>query len=388
MRIKMALLFLIGVAFGGSMMAVTGPHRVQAQPAVATAAPTPTELPDSIYAPIDAMDEVVENLYQRISPSVVHVTTQSQVQTFFNGVVPQEGTGSGFVYDPQGHIVTNDHVIQGADQVNVILENGTSLAATVIGADSYYDLAVLHVDVPDGTLTPLTLGDSDRLQVGEQVAAIGNPFGLERTLTTGIISALGRQIQTDSGGTIGQAIQTDAAINPGNSGGPLLDLHGRVVGINTAINSPSGGSVGIGFAVPANVIARVVPVLISQGHFPHPSLDADLVELGNEVPADGYSVQQGLLVAQIAPSGAAAQAGLQAATIRRSFGGYSISGGDVITAVDGNPVATRNDLTTYLENNHKPGDQVTLTVVRGTSTIQIKLTLSDSGGTQKDQYST
>ncbi len=378
MRSKLALLFVITMFFSVSLMAATSPHALQAQQAVATSAPTPTELPDSVYAPIDAMDEVIENLYQRISPSVVHVTTQSQVQTFFNGPTPEEGTGSGFVYDTLGHIVTNDHVIQGADQVTVILENGTSLAATVIGADSYYDLAVLHVDVPANVLTPLELADSSQLQIGQSVAAIGNPFGLEHTLTTGIISALDRQVETDSGGTIGQAIQTDAAINPGNSGGPLLDLRGRVVGINTAINSPSGGSVGIGFAVPSNVIARVVPLLISQGHLPHPSLDAVLVELGNEIPSNGYHVQQGLLIVQLTPGGAGDKAGLQAATVSRRFRGLSVSGGDVITAIDGHPVATRNDLLTYLENNHKPGDQVTLTVVRGTNTLQIKLTLSDS----------
>ncbi len=381
MRSKMALLLLVGILLGGAAMAVY--PRVQAQgleAQVAPAAPTPTLPSDSVYAVIDAMDQVVANLYQRVSPSVVHVMTQSQSFSFFYGTVPQEGTGSGFVYDRDGHIVTNNHVIQGADQVNVILADGTSLPATVVGSDSYYDLAVLHVDVPSDALTPLDLGDSSQVQIGQSVAAIGNPFGLEHTLTTGIVSALGRQVQTQDGGVIGQAIQTDAAINPGNSGGPLLDMRGRVVGINTAINSPSGGSVGIGFAVPSNVIARVVPVLISGGHFPHPSLDVTLVELGTELPATGYSVQHGLLVVQVASGGAGDKAGLQPATVLRQRMGYVVQGGDVIVAVDGQPMTSRTDLQIYLENNRKPGDTVTLTINRSGKQMDIPLTLSAQAG--------
>ncbi|MBI1260053.1 MAG: PDZ domain-containing protein [Chloroflexi bacterium] len=377
MRSKIALFLLVALFIGSVAIASAALSQPVLQDAVPTAAPTPTPLADSVYTEIDAMNQAVSNLYQRISPSVVHVTTQTQTVDFFYGTVPQEGTGSGFVYDHDGHIVTNDHVIQGADQVNVLLAGGTSLPATVIGYDSYYDLAVLRVDAPANTLTPLQLGDSTQLQVGQSVAAIGNPFGLEGTLTTGIVSALGRQIQTDSGGTIGQAIQTDAAINPGNSGGPLLDMRGRVVGINTAINSPSGGSVGIGFAVPSEVIARVVPVLISTGHFPHASLDATLVELGTELqPAQGEP-NSGLLVAQLVTGGAGEKAGLKAANVTRQFGRLMVQGGDVITAVDGHPVASRSDLQSYLENNHKPGDQVTLSVVRGGKTLEVSLTLSE-----------
>lgn len=378
MRSKIFVLFILGLLLVGSatLASASVPTPVL-QAAVPTAVPTPTPLADSVYAQIDMMNQAITNLYQRISPSVVHVTTQSQTIDFFYGTVPQEGTGSGFVYDDQGHIVTNDHVISSADQVNVLLGGGTSLPATVIGFDSYYDLAVLHVDVPANVLTPLQLGDSSQLQVGQSVAAIGNPFGLEGTLTTGIISALGRQIQTESGGTIGQAIQTDAAINPGNSGGPLLDMRGRVVGINTAINSPSGGSVGIGFAVPSNVIARVVPILISTGHFPHASLDATLVELGTEISPSQNEPSSGLLVAQLIPGGAGEKAGLQAATVQRQFGRLLVQGGDVIVSVDGHSVASRSDLQSYLENNHKPGDQVTLSVVRNGKSMDVPLTLSE-----------
>ncbi len=376
MRLKIALIFLVGimVGFGGALV----PHAAMqaGTDPIPPAAPTPTQLPDSVFAQLDLMDQIVTNLYQRISPSVVHVTTQSQGFSRFYGTVPQEGTGSGFVYDTQGHIVTNDHVIQNADQVNVLLSNGTSLSADVIGYDSYYDLAVLHVDVPPDALTPLTLGDSSQLLVGQSVAAIGDPFGLEDTLTTGIISALGRQIQTESGGTIGQAIQTDAAINPGNSGGPLLDMRGRVVGINTAINSPSGGSVGIGFAVPSNVIARIVPILISNGFIPHPSLDAQLVELGTELPPTNYGVEHGLLVARLVPGGASDQAGLQEAQVYRQRGRLVVQGGDVITAVDGLSVSSRNDLLSYLEDHRKPGDTVSLTIMRGGTSMDVTLTLS------------
>jgi S1-C subfamily serine protease len=378
MRSKIVVFFLVGLLLmgGASIVSASMPTSVL-QAAIPTTAPTPTPLADSVYVQIDALDQAVTNLYQRISPSVVHVTTQTQTMDFFYGTVPQEGTGSGFVYDSDGHIVTNDHVIQGADQVNVLLAGGTSLTATVVGYDSYYDLAVLHVDAPTSVLTPLQLGDSSQLQVGQSVAAIGNPFGLEGTLTTGIISALGRQIQTESGGTIGQAIQTDAAINPGNSGGPLLDMRGRVVGINTAINSPSGGSVGIGFAVPSNVIARVVPILISTGHFPHASLDMTLVELGTELqPAQGEP-STGLLIARMDAGGAGDKAGLQAATVTRQRGRLLVQGGDVIIAADGHPVSSRSDLQSYLENNHKPGDQVTLSIVRNGKSLDVPITLDE-----------
>ena len=224
-------------------------------------------------------------------------------------------------------------------------------------------------------LTPLELGDSSQLQVGQTVAAIGNPFGLERTLTTGIISALGRRVETSSGALIGQAIQTDAAINPGNSGGPLLDLHGRVVGINTAINSPTGGSVGIGFAVPVNVIARVVPSLVSTGQYLHPSLDATLVELGTEISPASNGPQRGLLITQLIAGGSGDQAGLKAASVvQRGFRTY-YQGGDIITAIDGQAMTSRSDLLLYLEDHHKPGDQVTLTVYRDGGSVDVTVTL-------------
>ncbi len=349
---------------------------IGAQP-IPTAGPTPTPPAASVYAQVEAMDQVVTNVYQRVSPSVVHITSRTQTTDLFYGVVPSEGTGSGFVYDDKGHIVTNNHVVAGADEVDVLLQNGASLPATIVGVDEYYDLAVIHIDVPANALTPLEFGDSTKLQVGQRVIAIGNPFGLDRTLTSGLISALGRRVETSSTSVIGRAIQTDAAINPGNSGGPLLDLHGRVVGINTAINSPSGGSVGIGFAVPEDVIRRVVPDLISKGRYVHPSLGLDTVELGTQVAPPAGAPTRGLLIAKITPGGPAEKAGLQAATVTIQRRRYVVTGGDIITAVDDKPVASKNDLLVLLEEEHKPGDTVKLTIFRDGQSRTVSVTLGE-----------
>src|SRR5689334_17443383 len=312
-RLLMVMMLALGFIIGGGVVAfalLPGAAKIAAAQDTLTTVPTPTALPDSVYAELDARDQVMINLYDRINPSVVHISSSQNVPNFFYGTTPEEGTGSGFIYDDQGHIVTNNHVVSGADSLDVLLSNGLNLSATVVGTDPYYDLAVVKIDLPAGIAAPLELGDSDPLKVGQTVIAIGNPFGLDRTLTTGVISALGRRIETDAGTAIGQAIQTDAAINPGNSGGPLLDMHGRVVGINTSINSPSGGSVGIGFAVPANIITQVVPSLIQNGHYAHPSLGVQVAELGTQVSVpSGDNVQQGLLIVQLDAGGAGEQAG-------------------------------------------------------------------------------
>ncbi len=375
-------LFTMSVLILGFILGLIAAFEVLPRTALKTAAqdtptliPTPTPLSDSVYSELDARDQIMINLYDRINPSVVHISSSQNVPDFFYGTSPQEGTGSGFLYDDQGHIVTNNHVVSGADSLDVLLSNGLNLPATVVGTDSYYDLAVVKIDLPAGTASPLTLGDSDALKVGQTVIAIGNPFGLDRTLTTGVISALGRRIETDAGTAIGQAIQTDAAINPGNSGGPLLDAHGRVVGINTAINSPSGGSVGIGFAVPVNIIKQVVPSLIKDGHYIHPSLGVQVAEIGTEVTSNDANIQRGLLIVQMDAGGAAEKAGLQAATITGRRGRYVVSGGDIITAVGGKLVSSRNDLLLILEENYRPGDSVDITVVRDGKTITQTVTL-------------
>jgi S1-C subfamily serine protease len=379
-RLLLVGLFLSGLMAGALLVMywLVWPRDLaaQAEP-VPTAAPTPTLPSSAVFSQVEALDQVTINLYQRVSPSVVHITSRTQTTDFFYGVVPSEGTGSGFVWDNAGHIVTNNHVVSGANEVDVVLANGASLTASVVGVDEYYDLAVIKVNVPANTLTPLELGDSSQLQVGQRVVAIGNPFGLDRTLTSGLVSALGRSVATSSNSVIGQAIQTDAAINPGNSGGPLLDLYGRVVGINTAINSPSGGSVGIGFAVPINVVKRVVPTLISGGHYAHPSLGLDTVELGTTIAPPQNGPQHGLLITQIASGGPAAKAGLRAASVTVQRRRYVVSGGDIIMAVDGKPVATQNGLLLAVEENHQPGDKVMLTVVRDGQTIRVTVTLGE-----------
>ncbi|MCL6510354.1 MAG: trypsin-like peptidase domain-containing protein [Anaerolineae bacterium] len=344
---------------------------------VATAPPEPTAAPTPAVAASPALleagrlDQLLEaafvELYERASPSVVHITARAQVFDFFRGVVPNEGTGSGFFFDDQGHIVTNNHVVEGADEIEVILADGTRAPARVIGTDAYSDLAVLQVEnLPREQIKPLPLGTTRNLKVGMLVIAIGNPFGLDRTMTTGIISALGRTIEREDQAALGEVIQTDAAINPGNSGGPLLNLRGEVIGVNTAIRSPSGGSVGIGFAVPADTVARVVPELIAKGRYDHPWLGITAYEITPDLArALELPTSRGLLIAQVQPGAAAHAAGVRGATQQmRVRGGYLLIGGDILTAVDEQPTATRDQLTIYLENNKRVGDPVTLSLIR------------------------
>jgi len=379
MRRLIPLAGVVLLALACSAVSTIGPgSSPTATPVVIVAAPTP--LPPEVLQAADAEEQIVINVYERVSPSVVHITSRTQVFDFFRGPVPREGTGSGFVLDTQGRIVTNYHVIADAEEVEVVLADGTAAAARVIGADAYYDLAVLQIDVDPSHLRPVELGSSSDLRVGQRVIAIGNPFGLDRTLTTGVISALGRTIERESGPALGEAIQTDAAINPGNSGGPLLDSRGRVIGINTAIQSPTGASVGIGFAVPVDIIKRVVPELIARGRYPHPTLGFDAYELTYEVRPNPDGPQKGLWVVRVAPGGPADRAGLQAAALRRDVRGrLIIVGGDIVTAIDGRPIATRDDLTLYLEAHKRVGDQVQLTVVRGSETLTLTATLAERG---------
>jgi S1-C subfamily serine protease len=371
------LLGLVGGALAIMALLVIPYHNALIAQTLPTAVPTPPLPSDAQYAQLDARDQIFITLYRRVSPSVVHITSTTQTVDMFQGVVPSEGTGSGFVLDSAGHILTNNHVVAGADSVDVLLANGVSLPAQVVGTDQVYDLAVIHVDVPAITLIPLELGDSSQLQVGQTVIAIGNPFGLDRTLTSGLISALGRRVRTSENSVIGQAIQTDAAINPGNSGGPLLDTRGRVVGINTAINSPSGGSVGIGFAVPINIAKRVAPDLISKGHFAHPSIGVTTAELGTEVNPPQAGPQRGLLIVNMVNNGPGAKAGLQAAQVSQQRFRYVFSGGDIITALDNKPITTKNDLLLGLEETHQPGDKATITVYRDGKSMNITVTVGE-----------
>jgi len=297
------------------------------------------------------LQEQVVAVYEMAAPAVVHITARGTVEDPFMMPVPTEGTGSGFLFDDRGHIVTNYHVVADADLVTVAFEGVKCCEAEIAGLGPSSDLAVLRVG-RSNLPTPLELADSDKLQMGQFVVAIGNPFGLEQTLTFGVISALGRVIQSPDGRFIGEAIQTDAAINPGNSGGLLLDLDGKVIGVNSQIISPSRASAGIGFAVSSNTVRRVVPALIATGRFPHPylgvsgfGLSPELVQAFREVNLD-VPLDRGVLVVDVIADGPAATAGLRGGDRVERIGDLEIPlGGDIILAINGSPVNSFVDLT-------------------------------------------
>lgn len=373
--LSVALGFVVGIQLGDSVD--DSAAEAQAYPTPSAVEPIELDIAEELLSVLDAEETLTAEIYEKISPSVVHITSITEVVDYFRGVVPQEGTGSGFVYDTEGHIVTNNHVVEGASNIQVLMADGTSLDATVVGVDSYYDLAVLKVDASQVNVAPIPLGISETLRVGQRVLAIGNPFGLDRTLTTGVISALGRTVESDEGAIVGNAIQTDAAINPGNSGGPLLDSRGRLIGVNTAIQSPTGSSVGIGFAVPVDIVVQVVPVLISEGRYPHPTLGVSVAELGYELRPAENGPQHGLLVLEVQNEGPADAAGLQAATReRRNYSTYFV-GGDIITAINGTALYSRDDLLLYMENHTRPGDSAILTVQRAGQEIQLEIVIGE-----------
>jgi S1-C subfamily serine protease len=334
-------------------------------------------------AEIAAEDDVIA-VYEQCSPSVVNITTLAYVYNWFSGNVQEEGTGSGFVYDDQGHILTNYHVIEGADELIVTLSSGDEYTATVVGQDSSNDLAVLYIDAGTKLPSPLPLADSDALRVGQTVLAIGSPYGLQQTLTTGVVSAVGRVIESpEANQFIGEVIQTDAAINPGNSGGPLLDTAGAVIGINSQILSESGSSSGIGFAISANTIRRVAPALIAYGSYEHSWLGIETIDLNknttqilNQAGAS-LTVEEGVLVVSFDSGSPAKTAGVHAGSRQTRIGPYLIAlGGDVIVAVDDETVTSMADLTVYLEMNTVVGQTVRLTVLRNGSQVVVPVTLA------------
>ncbi|MGA9350682.1 MAG: trypsin-like peptidase domain-containing protein [Anaerolineae bacterium] len=335
---------------------------------------TPTPLPPEMLEAADVGEQLVINVYEQVSPAVVHIASQVITMSFFWGPIPQEGTGSGFVIDSKGHIVTNNHVIEGADEVHVTLADGTRVPAEIVGTDPYNDLAVIKIDVPPDKLYPVELGSSVDLRVGQRAIAIGNPFGLDRTLTTGVISSLGRPLEVENGQVIYNVIQTDAAINPGNSGGPLLDSRGRVIGVNTAIRT---GAENIGFAIPVDTVKRVVPELIEKGRYRHPWLGDLSYSIDSELAQSlGLSVDKGILIAQIYRDSPAAKAGLRGGNRQVIVGNRRIvAGGDIIVAIDGRPVKSNEDLTVYMETETQVGQVVELTILRGDQemTIEVKL---------------
>jgi S1-C subfamily serine protease len=320
------------------------------------------------------------SVYDQLNPGVVNITTETMAINWFLEPVPQEGgSGSGSIIDTRGYVLTNNHVIENAYKVFINLADGSQYEGTVMGTDPENDLAVLKFDPPRGTeLRTIPFGSSDNLKVGQKVLAIGNPFALERTLTVGIVSGLGRPIQTSTNNIIRDMIQTDASINPGNSGGPLLDTQGRMIGINTMIYSPSGGSVGIGFAVPINTAKRVVAEIIEYGKVRRGWIDATVVQLfPSLVRYAKLPVNSGLLVSRTRRSGSAEKAGLRQGSDPVQYGRSVIYvGGDIITSVDGMKTDTLADLYSALEDN-KPGETVKVEILRAGKPVTLNITLAD-----------
>ncbi|WP_162909217.1 S1C family serine protease [Aggregatilinea lenta] len=358
-------------------------------PSVAQQQVTPTAVSDDIVQAADAEYLLLTNLYERVNPSVVNIEIVSAFHSD-SGIV--DSSGSGFVYDTIGHIVTNSHVVRDADEILVTFSDGYVASATVVGIDDYSDLAVIEIDRDDAPLWPVTLGDSNSLRVGQRVVAIGNPFGLEGSMTAGIVSALGRSLPSaqlldasyeryDNP----SIIQVDASVNPGNSGGPLLNSSGEVVGINTAIRTETGSFEGVAFAVPVNTIKRIVPQIIDGGQVRYSWLGivtstSNLPGISMAVLADelNLSVTYGVLIDSVQSDSPAERAGLQGATNAQTVRGIDVPiGGDIVVAINGDIVRDIDDLVAYLVENTSPGDTVVLTIVRGDQTLDVNVTLGE-----------
>src|ERR1700723_4820484 len=325
---------------------------------------------------LDAEEQNNISVYRKNIASVVNITSRVMTFDFFYGLVPQEGQGSGFVIDKEGHILTNYHVIADARQVEVTLHDRKKYKATIVGTDKSHDLAIVQIKAPN--LQPMTLGDSTNLQVGQKVSAIGNPFGLNGTLTRGIVSSI-RQVQEPDGLVIDEAIQTDAAINPGNSGGPLLNWHGEVIGINTMIASSVGQSAGIGFAIPINTAKAVVNDLVTLGRVRRPALAVRTIAITPDLAnAFGLAADYGLLIVQAVPGGAADRAGLRGGNERADYGNISILvGGDLIVAIDGDKVENQQILAQVM-NRHRAGDTIKVTIYRGKKKLEVPVELGEA----------
>jgi serine protease Do len=403
--VALVLVLMCGSCVGSVLLApyldnllpLVGAERVPAS----VTAPTPTPIPPAVLGDADAEERLVADIYERVAPSVVHIRVVQHVSgserppiempeipgwpDFDFELPPQEfysqGEGSGFVWDDEGHIVTNYHVVQNAEKVDVTFLDGTSLPAAVVGTDPDSDLAVLEVDLPPDQPRPVALGDSDAVFVGQRAIAIGNPFGQEWTLTTGIVSALGRTLPSGTSQfSIPEMIQTDAAINPGNSGGPLLNGEGRVIGVNVMIMSQWQSSAGVGFAIPVNVVKQVVPVLIEEGYYTYAWLGIQGRDLDREtaLAMDLSPEQRGALVIEVTEDGPAEDAGLEGSNETTTIDGADARiGGDVVIAVDDQPVRGMDDLIVYLVKETQPGQEISLTVLREGRRRRIEVTLGE-----------
>ncbi|HEU0368659.1 MAG TPA: trypsin-like peptidase domain-containing protein [Candidatus Acidoferrum sp.] len=373
-----AILILVAY-WAGARWGPRGPISVEAVPPVTV---DKGEVRNVSLAERDAAlsnDEVLNvRVYRETSPAVANVLTKATEYDFWMDPVPVEGAGSGFVIDGKGYILTNFHVVQGAQTIEVVLGDQSRYTAKFIGADQRNDVALLKVEPKGKPLMALSLGDSAALQVGQKVLAIGNPFGFQSTLTTGVVSALGRTVQTSQTTFIDQAIQTDAAINRGNSGGPLINSHGEVIGINSAIYTPSGTTAGIGFAIPINTAKRIAHDLITDGRVHQAFLGVETIPINESfAEALGLPAQEGLLVQTTTRGGPAAEAGILGgdrvaqAGMRRFY-----VGGDVLTAIDGQKIANRVDVDLML-NKKRPGEEVTITLFRGGKKMDLKVKLGE-----------
>ena len=359
--------------FGAALGAALVLYLVGAAPVSGVRASTP---PDVIASPGAASpstaSSIVQSVFQQANPGVVSVvsTLNASASGSRPQAPPESGAGTGFVVDLQGNVVTNDHVVEGAQNLRVIFSDGTMASARIVGQDPGNDLAVIKVDVPSSQLHPLSLGDSSKVEVGQTVVAIGNPFNLHNSVTAGIVSGLGRSRPSVNGRSIANMIQTDAPVNPGNSGGPLLDDQGRVVGIVAQIESPVRGSVGVGFAIPVNTLKRYLPELIKGGTVQHPWLGIS----GQEIRPDlakrlGLSTTSGVYVVEVVPGSPAATAGLKGATSASSPDEIP-TGGDVIVSIDGSPVRSVQDVSSHIDGK-APSDSITLTVIRDGKTVTL-----------------
>jgi serine protease Do len=402
-----------------AVLLVVGGCASQAPPATIpeTSSPESTEILPIVPSPeLTGLEETLQDIYERVNPSVVNIRVLQKEEVmfptfpeipgfpFFGPLLPQEpqefyrrGLGSGFVWDKEGHIVTNNHVVADADRISVTFHDGTSVSGEVVGSDADSDLAVVKVDMPAEQLRPVEIADSSQVKVGQLAVAIGNPFGLKGTMTVGFVSALGRLLPAsgeDSGEStysIPDIIQTDAAINPGNSGGVLLDREGKVIGVTTAIISPVQASAGIGFAVPSAIVKKVVPALIESGYYQHPwlgisgtSLNPELAEAMDLKPA-----QRGALVVDVVPGSPADKAGLRGSDRRITIDGEEARvGGDVITAIDEELVKEFGDLVTYLARETEVGQAVTLTLLRQGKEMKASVTLAARPGAEKSSVPT
>ena len=386
--VLLVILLLSGFYYLTTHVASTGAlapwlHRVVEAPAVTTASTVQKamgsfEVTEAAASPAyDTEEQQNIAVYKKALPSVVNITSKTVQFNFFYGPVPQQGQGSGFILNKEGLILTNNHVIDNAQQVEVKLSDKHTFKAQVLGVDKNHDLALLKINAPN--LVPATLAQSNGLTVGQRVYAIGNPFGLSGTMTRGIISAI-RSISGPQGNPIEDAIQTDAAVNPGNSGGPLLNSRGEVIGITTLIaNNGADQSSGIGFAIPIDTAKAVLADYAKYGYFRRPTLDIQTIPVGPDIAEQiGLPVDYGLLIDRVLPGGAADKAGLHGGTQRAYQGNIPVMlGGDLIVGMDGQEITSPQDLSAAM-NSHKAGDVVTVTVFRGRRKLDVKVTLGDA----------